>query len=105
MLTTSRRDDEQMATPRSQVDIAGEDDARGRSAAHGEKTPAESARRFDVHPNQLTQWRSPLIDGAVGVFASAPASETAVPSVDAKTLHVESGEPTLAEDFLSGAPD
>ena len=42
------------------------------AAIRGEKTLAELAQQFDVHPNRLTQWRSQLLEGAVGVFGSAP---------------------------------
>jgi transposase-like protein len=38
------------------------------AAIKGEKTLAELAQFFDVHPNQVTNWKSQLTDGAVGVF-------------------------------------
>lgn len=40
------------------------------AAIKGEKTLADLAQQFDVHPNQITQWRSKLLEGAAGVFAS-----------------------------------
>ena len=40
------------------------------AAIKGEKTLADLAQQFDVHPNQITQWRSQLLDGAAGVFGS-----------------------------------
>ena len=73
------------------------------AAVRGEKTLAELAQQFDVHPNQITQWRSQLLDGAVGVFGSETRSEPAAPPVDVKTLHAKIGELTLANDFLEGA--
>ncbi len=33
------------------------------AAVGGEKTIIELAQQFDVHPNQITQWRSQLLDG------------------------------------------
>lgn len=75
------------------------------AAVRGEKTLAELAQQFDVHPNQITQWRSQLLDGAVGVFGSPPAGSAAAPTVDLKTLHAKIGELTLANDFLEVALD
>ncbi len=34
------------------------------AAVKGEKTLAELARQFDVHPNQVTQWKAQLLEGA-----------------------------------------
>ena len=75
------------------------------AAVRGEKTLAELAQQYDVHPNQITQWRSQLLDGAVGVFGSPPNGASAAPAVDVKTLHAKIGELTLANDFLEGALD
>lgn len=72
------------------------------AAIKGEKTLAELAQQFDVHPNQISQWRTQLLDGASGVFGEAAKAEAA-PAVDVKTLHAKIGELTLENDFLSGA--
>ena len=72
------------------------------AAVKGEKTLAELAQQFDVHPNQLTSWKAQLLDGAAGVFGMEPKADAA-PAVDVKTLHAKIGELTLTNDFLSDA--
>ena len=72
------------------------------AAIKGEKTLAELAQQYDVHPNQITTWKAHLVGGAAEVFG-APAVGAAAPAVDVKTLHAKIGELTLENDFLSGA--
>ena len=48
------------------------------AASKGEKALIELAQEFDVHPNQIKQWRDQLLEGATGVFgegASTPSTE------------------------------
>lgn len=71
------------------------------AAVRGEKTLAELAQQYDVHPNLINQWRSRLLEGAADVFgAEQTASE---PVIDVTVLHAKIGELTLANDFLAGA--
>ena len=71
------------------------------AAVKGEKTLAELAQQYDVHPNLINQWRSRLLEGAADVFGAEPAA--AEPAVDVTVLHAKIGELTLANDFLAGA--
>jgi transposase-like protein len=71
------------------------------AAIKGEKTLAELAEQFDVHPNQITQWKTQLQEGAGAVFGGSR-TEAAAP-VDVKALHAKIGELTLENDFLEGA--
>ena len=72
------------------------------AALKGDRTLSELAKAFDVHPNQIKQWRDQLLEGATGVFGEAPKAEPE-PIIDVKTLHAKIGELTLENDFLSGA--
>lgn len=72
------------------------------AAIKGEKTLAELAQQFDVHPNQITTWRGQLLEGAAGVFGQEK-GDGKEPTVDMTALHAKIGELTLANDFLSGA--
>lgn len=70
-------------------------------AAKGEQTLAELAKRYEVHPNQITQWKTQLLERVAEVFERPGSSEQA--PVDVKALHAKIGELTLANDFLEGA--
>ena len=71
------------------------------AAVKGERTLAELAQQFDVHPNLINQWRSRLLEGAADVFGAEPAATE--PAIDVTVLHAKIGELTLANDFLAGA--
>jgi transposase-like protein len=73
------------------------------AAIKGEKTRADLAQQFDIHSNQITQWKAQLLEGAAGVFGAEARPEPAAPAVDLKSLHAKIGELTLENDFLEGA--
>jgi len=72
------------------------------AALKGDKTLAELSRQFDVHVNQITQWKSQLLERASAVFATAAErTEAAGPSV--KELHAKIGQLAMENDFLASA--
>ena len=71
------------------------------AAIEGNATLAELAQRFDVHPNQITEWRRQLVANAEDAFDGE--SERRGPPIDVKALHAKIGQQALELDFLANA--
>ena len=73
------------------------------AALKGDKTLAELAEKFDVHGNQITQWKTQLLEGAIGVFASPAERRGAEQGPSAKEMQAKIGQLALEVDFLEVA--
>ena len=70
------------------------------AATKGDRTLAELAQQFDVHPNQIQEWKKKLVANAEQVFG-AGASEAAEAERAIEKLHAKIGQLTMEKDFLS----
>ena len=73
------------------------------AAIKGDRTLAQLAEQFDVHPNQITSWKAQLEEGAADVFGSGGGNGGAQPAIDVKSLHAKIGESTLEKRFFGGS--
>ena len=67
------------------------------AAIKGDRTIAQLAEHFDVHPNQITAWKSQLEGNASEIFGPG-GGPPAAPAIDVKSLHAKIGELTLEND-------
>ncbi|MGC1613545.1 MAG: IS3 family transposase [Candidatus Acidiferrum sp.] len=70
------------------------------AAVKGEKTLAELAQLYEVHPTQVTAWKAQLLEGALELFGTGSTGKETAPAVDLKTLHAKIGELTLENGFF-----
>lgn len=69
-------------------------------ALKGEQTLVELSQRYQVHPNQITEWKRQLLEHAPDIFSKGRKPDQG-PSV--KDLHAKIGQLSMENDFLSGA--
>ena len=68
------------------------------AAIKAEKTLAELSSEFDVHQNQIIDWKNQLISASSQAFDQSKAPSE--PPIDLKKLHAKIGEQALEIDFL-----
>jgi transposase len=69
------------------------------AALREDKTLAQLAQEFELHPTQIVEYRRQLLERASSVFGGA----SHAPAVDLAPLHAKIGQLTLENDFLEGA--
>ena len=69
------------------------------AAIQGDKTLSQLAEDFEIHANQIVEWKKHLLAEAASVFGASPIAEP----IDLKPLHAKIGQLTLENDFLETA--
>ena len=69
------------------------------AAIKGDRTLAELSEQFDVHPNQIQDWRKRLLDNADTVFGKGQQQREETDE-KVKDLHAKIGQLTMERDFL-----
>lgn len=72
------------------------------AAVRGDRTLAELAEQFDVHPNQIQDWKQKLVAKAESVFGAGTGDAVAHEHIQQK-LHAKIGQLTMEKDFLATA--
>ena len=70
------------------------------AAIRGDRTIAELAAHFEVHPNQIHNWKKQLLDGAVSVFEGGASAEAAN-EAQVDLLYRQIGQLKVENDFLA----
>ena len=72
------------------------------AAVRGDRTIAELASEFGVHPNQIYNWKKQLLDGAASVFeGGGSAAEGTSNEAQIDVLYRQIGQLKVENDFLA----
>ena len=70
-------------------------------ALKGERTAAELATAYGVHPTMIHQWKKALLEGAADIFERGGKKTAEIDESAVRDLHAKIGELAVANDFLS----
>jgi len=70
-------------------------------AVKGEKTVAQLAARYEVHPGQIHAWKRALVEGAPGLFGSEQKSPEKAKDAQIDQLYRHIGQLKVERDFLA----
>ena len=76
------------------------------AAVRGDQTLAELAEHFDVHPNQIQDWKKKLVANAETRFGNGGSSAGAENAErKTQTLHAKIGQLTMEKDFYGSSAE
>jgi transposase len=73
------------------------------AALAGDKTLAELASEYGVHPTMISTWKQGLVKNAKGLFERGN-KKAADPQAVIDDLHRKIGQLQVEQDFLAGQP-
>ncbi len=70
------------------------------AALREDRTLAELAQQYDVHPNEIQSWKRQLVDSAGDVFSRGGQRKAKSEAEQIEALHAKIGQLTMANSFL-----